>query len=290
MGNESMFSIKFRLILSLFVLNSCSQTTSSRDLIHDRESPSTESLTPEQKDLGLSSEIAIPEQGLEVTDGDEIPSSGFPSVDLCVEKFANQVPKNLEVLKGFCTEFISSLKAKPLDVGTHPFVGAFFVPSAPGQPHVGHLKRFWNGNGTTDWRIYQNDKLGTGVPGGNGLYVKWVLVIHKPYEGLVKTYSKSAVLDRGVFRSDLTINVTLMKIAPEIKIKIHKVVSFFDVGTKVGEICRVLKSGDAYFPSWKSCCDHSSQAYSYWVPAGQPMASGSWYSGSCQAWGVLPGK
>ncbi|HYO73456.1 MAG TPA: hypothetical protein VEU33_46065 [Archangium sp.] len=48
-------------------------------------------------------------------------------------------------------------------------------------------------------------------------------------------------------------------------------------------ICRNLRSGDAYYPSWSSCCDNADQSQSYWVT---PTGTGYWYGGSCAAWGV----
>lgn len=50
-------------------------------------------------------------------------------------------------------------------------------------------------------------------------------------------------------------------------------------------ICRDLRSGDQWYPSWIRCCDNADQSQSYWTDA---SGFASWYSGSCWSWGIRP--
>lgn len=44
-------------------------------------------------------------------------------------------------------------------------------------------------------------------------------------------------------------------------------------------ICRYLRPGDFWYPSWIYCCDNADRSQSYWIASGQ--TTGSWFSGSC---------
>jgi hypothetical protein len=50
-------------------------------------------------------------------------------------------------------------------------------------------------------------------------------------------------------------------------------------------ICRALRSGDPYYPSWIDCCDNADQSQSYWT---RSDGYANWYSGSCWSWGIRP--
>jgi hypothetical protein len=50
-------------------------------------------------------------------------------------------------------------------------------------------------------------------------------------------------------------------------------------------ICRALRDGDPYHPTWISCCDSVDKVYSYWT---RWDGFANWYSGSCWSWGVRP--
>ena len=50
-------------------------------------------------------------------------------------------------------------------------------------------------------------------------------------------------------------------------------------------ICRDLRSGDPYHPTWIRCCDSVDKVYSYWT---RSDGFANWYTGSCWSWGLRP--
>jgi hypothetical protein len=49
-------------------------------------------------------------------------------------------------------------------------------------------------------------------------------------------------------------------------------------------ICRNLRQGDSWYPSWVYCCDNDSRTQSFWTGA-NGHTSGT-YDGSCYSWGL----
>jgi hypothetical protein len=50
-------------------------------------------------------------------------------------------------------------------------------------------------------------------------------------------------------------------------------------------VCRDLRQGDPWYPTWVHCCDNANQTQSYWI---WNDGHASWYGGSCYSWGIRP--